>query len=272
MKKLFNYSPLDFILFLIILFELFFSIMAAIYWNELSLLTKISWIATNAFLIATNYQCVAHNIIHTPFFKFNALNNLTSILNSMCLGMPQTLYYEHHMNHHRYNNDPIDPETGTTKDHSSLYRHGKNGKVENIVSYSVLGIIRSPIDLFAKSAISKGHGKLLTAEVLGQFLFWGILTKISLSFFLTGVLSSWVLGQMMAFAENYLEHLGAKPNDRKRDSVSCYNPLYNFIWFNNGYHQEHHYKPTVHWSEIQKVRSELPTDRKILKIAHWLNL
>lgn len=272
MDRIFKHSKYDVILFILILLEINLTFCSAIYWNEFNLLIKIGWILVSAFFAATNYQCIAHNIIHTPFFESEVLNKLTSILNSIAIGMPQTLYYEHHMNHHRFNNDPIDPATGTTKDHSSLYRHGNNGKVENFFSYGLLGLVRTPIHLFAKSSVAKGNGPLLLAEFVSLLTFWICLLIINPVFFIQGYALSWLLGQVFAFWENYLEHLGATPNDRLRDSVSCYNRLYNLVWFNNGYHQEHHYRPTIHWTQIPKVRSELPSDRKVLKISHWFNI
>src|SRR5262249_3243005 len=83
----------------------------------------------------------------------------------------------------------------------------------------------------------------------------------------------WYLGNAAAQAENYLEHYGAAPGDRKTDSVSSYGRLYNLIWFNNGYHQEHHYRPQVHWTRIPGVRALLPpeSERRVVRGAHWFN-
>jgi fatty acid desaturase len=87
------------------------------------------------------------------------------------------------------------------------------------------------------------------------------------------LLPVWYGGQVLALAENWLEHHRATPGNRMADSVSCYGRIYNLIWFNNGYHQEHHFRPTVHWTRIVGVRGEmLPDDqRQIVKGAHWFN-
>jgi fatty acid desaturase len=66
---------------------------------------SLNWAARTAsglvlsLLICTNYQCVAHNVIHNPFFVNNRLNTLFSQLNSPLLGMPQSMYTVHHLNH-----------------------------------------------------------------------------------------------------------------------------------------------------------------------------
>src|SRR5579871_4921661 len=74
------------------------------------------------FLYCTNYQCVAHNFLHNPFFRAESLNLAFSMLNSAGLGMPQTLYKYHHLNHHQFNNDLSDPDAQFTQDRSSTFR------------------------------------------------------------------------------------------------------------------------------------------------------
>ena len=32
-----------------------------------------------------------------------------------------------------------------------------------------------------------------------------------------------------------------------------HNWLYNFLWFNNGYHQEHHWDPKNHWTRMREL-------------------
>ena len=66
----------------------------------------------------------------------------------------------------------------------------------------------------------------------------------------------------------------AKPGNRLTDSVSCYGRPYNLLWFNNGYHQEHHFRPQVHWTRVPEVRElMLPThQRRVVRGAHLLNL
>ena len=56
-------------------------------------------------------------------------------------------------------------------------------------------------------------------------------------------------GWFLALLENYYEHHHAS-NHRSRlaDSVSYYGRWYNILMFNEGYHQEHHLKPHLHWT------------------------
>lgn len=226
------------------------------------------------FLNCTNYQCVAHNFLHNPFFRWEPLNALFSVVNSIALGMPQTLYKYHHLNHHQFNNDAQHPVKRTTDDRSSTYRYSQVGdREEHIVPYSFLGPLRMELGILYQNARAKRRSRLVWLEAAGMLAFSGTLAVIYPAFFLQFVLPTWFLGQVAALAENYLEHHHAVPGNRLTDSVSCYSRLYNWIWFNNGYHQEHHYRPTIHWTRIPAVRSEMlpETERRVVRGAHLFN-
>lgn len=266
---LFKYSKKDILLVIVCLLNVSGFLLAANYYHGLSSVMKVILGVAFVCFYCTNYQCVSHNFIHNNFFTSDKLNFVFSLINSMAMGLPQTLYYQHHMNHHRYNNDK--PAKGNeTKDISSLYRYGKDGKEEGLLTYSFIGFFR--IDLVSLAKRNKGDKRrLFYVELISVLIFWCVLIDINYKFFLMFYLPVWYLGQVAALMENYFEHYGAGVNDRKRDSVSCYNKLYNFLWFNNGYHQEHHFSPTTHWTEIEKVKDLLPKDRKIVDGAHFFN-
>jgi len=61
----------------------------------------------------------------------------------------------------------------------------------------------------------------------------------------------------LSYAEGYLEHFGAQPGNHFANSVSSYNWLYNALWFNNGYHQEHHWDPKTHWTQMKRLHHEI---------------
>ncbi|MBA2404175.1 MAG: fatty acid desaturase [Bdellovibrionales bacterium] len=229
---------------------------------NLSALTLVLLVLINTFLIGTNYQCVAHNFIHNPFFKSPKLNQLFSLLNSLCLGVPASVYRIHHLEHHRHNNRP-------DKDETSTFRHGKNGLEENIFLYSTLGVLRT--DLLTLYKTARKQSSLVVVELIGLVFFIALLANINWKLFVGYVLTSYLAGQIFALWENYCEHHHANYNDRKRDSVSCYNKVYNFLWFNNGYHQEHHFSPTIHWTEIETVKEKLPSDRMVVRFCHLTN-
>ncbi len=227
------------------------------------------------FLNCTNYQCVAHNFLHNPFFRSRLLNNLFSMVNSIALGLPQTLYKYHHLNHHQFNNDVQDPVSKTTQDRSSTFRYSRRpDREEHLSSYSTLGPFRTELGILYATARAKNRAWLVWLEATAMLVFSSALAIASPWYFLEFVVPVWFLGQVAALAENYLEHHYAIPGNRLTDSVSCYNRMYNWLWFNNGFHQEHHYRPTVHWTKVCDLRSEMlpEKDRRVVRIAHWFNL
>lgn len=226
------------------------------------------------FLICTNYQCVAHNFLHNPFFVSPTLNVLFSGLCTVSNGVPQSLYRLHHLQHHQHGNDAPDPGTGSTGDHSSTWRHSqRRGYEESFLRYALLAFFRTDAGHLVRIARRQGRTwqVLLESALLIGFVL--LLVAMNPRGTLLFYLPVWYLGQVAAHAENYLEHYGALPGDRQRDSVSCYSRWYNLIWFNNGFHQEHHFRPKVHWTQIPSVRADLPAeeDRRVVRGAHWFN-
>ena len=71
-------------------------------------------------------------------------------------------------------------------------------------------------------------------------------------------------GWFLAHVENYYEHFGASPENRLANSVSYYGPIYNFLFCNEGYHQEHHLRPQMHWTSRPKVRQQLISTKKVV--------
>jgi fatty acid desaturase len=226
------------------------------------------------FLILTNSECVAHNFIHTPFFCSPRWNMAFGVFNSLLLGHPQTIYRLQHLQHHKYNNDLPDPHTGTTKDFTSTWRYGTPPtREENILTYALLSYFRTDYKLLWREIRRRRLTMNVLCEItamVAAIVLLAIGNWRGLVFFYLPV---WYLGTAAGMAQNYLEHYGATPGNRQTDSVSCYNPAYNFIWFNHGYHQEHHLRPQIHWTRIAEIRDLLPpeSERRVVWGAHWFN-
>jgi fatty acid desaturase len=229
----------------------------------------------STFLMCTNFQCIAHNFIHNAFFASRRANTVFSLFNSLLIGGSQTLYRFHHLNHHRYNNDLPDPANGKAKDFSSTWQHGDPPvREEPFLKYALLGYFRTDFQKLLATAKKKNLSKLVALEYVALALLIVVLLLTNWQGVIYFYLPVWLLGNIAAVAENYLEHYGATPGDRERDSVSSYGRLYNLVWFNNGYHQEHHLKPQVHWTRVPEVRCALPPEqeRRVVNGAHWFNL
>lgn len=272
--KIFAHSRLDGLLVLLALVQFAMLLYGVLTFGSVTWWHSLVLGLISVFLMCTNFQCIAHNFIHNPFFQSRRLNGAFSVFNSLLIGGPQALYRLHHLHHHKYNNDAPDPETGTTKDLSSTWRYSVwPGLEEGFLSYALLGYFRSDFGFLLRDArkrqvIRRVYGE--TAAVLAMVIAIGMINPLGLVLFYLPV---WYLGNVTAQAENYLEHYGALPGDRKTDSVSSYGRLYNLIWFNNGYHQEHHYRPQTHWTRVPGVKDLLPpeSERRVVRGAHWFN-
>jgi fatty acid desaturase len=207
--------------------------------------------------ISWNMNGVSHNLIHNPFFTSRLLNRLFSIILSVTLGISQTFYKYVHHRHHMGNSDRPD-EDGKTRDWISIYRHGHDGEAENPWSYIFLSYFREdPGAIYAeikrKNPVDARWGIteiviLAITIVVGIFLNW----KFWIYF-----LPFYYLGHCASYLNGYFLHYGGNPDKPIAWGVSSYDKCYNLLWFNNGYHAEHHFRPKLHWTKMKKLHEEL---------------
>jgi fatty acid desaturase len=222
----------------------------------------LSWWFTGVAFLAImgsycwNLQCISHNFIHNPYFANPWLNRAYSVLETVALGVPHVLYHHYHLNHHWGDNDALGPD-GSTKDWSSIYRYGQDGKPEAFWRYCLISFFRVETVAVIRVAHRNHHTPQLLVESLVLVAFWTTMALVNWQFFLFFYLPSYYLGWVLSYAEGYLEHYGAQPGNYFANSVSSYNWLYNFLWFNNGYHQEHHWDPKVHWTRMHELHGQI---------------
>jgi len=266
---MFKYSYKDIYLVLIAFLQVFLLLYFATIFEELNFFQILGVVSLLSFLAVSNYQCVAHNFCHNVFFKSKTLNVCFSVINSLANTFPQTLFKYHHFNHHTSTNDKA-KKYGETKDRTSIYRYAKElGEPEGFWSYSFKSPFRTDMIKLWKDTERKGGAKLAIFEMV-----WlaGFLTVIFLTNWQYGFIVIFVLylGQALSFAENYAEHGNTINTSNLDNAVSSYTNWYNFIWFNNGYHQEHHYRPQVHWTEVPNLKEKmLDNSKRKVVYCHW---
>ena len=64
----------------------------------------------------------------------------------------------------------------------------------------------------------------------------------------------WLAGLGLCGLQGWAEHLGT--DGQGEAGVSCYAAWYNRLWFNDGYHREHHRWPGRHWRRLPGERVE----------------
>jgi fatty acid desaturase len=258
-------------------------IVALILWTWLGFHSLPWWVLAPAFVaIAWSYcwnmQCISHNFIHNPYFTNDWLNRAYSVLESLALGVPHLLYHHYHMNHHFGDSDAKGP-TGTTRDWSSIYRYGKGDQPEGFWKYILISYFRVELGPVLRVVYRHGWRQVVqcTVETLVLGAFWAAMLWTDWRYFVYYYLSSYYLGWVLSYAEGYLEHYGAQPGNPFANSVSSYHRLYNLLWFNNGYHQEHHWDPKVHWTKMRglhhRIQGQLAANHtRILKGPHFTGL
>ncbi|SER01451.1 Fatty acid desaturase [Lentzea xinjiangensis] len=250
----------------------------ALTWDTASLPIRIAGGVLMTLMMAYNIIVISHLFTHVPWFVSNRLNAVVSVVNSVNIGQSVQAYQLTHVReHHRFNNDRQNAD-GTTRDATSTYRNGKNGGHEPLLPYALGGAVDSMIGRVKDIAsvvrlwkVGPGEERLQSlasrraerrTRELGQiqadraagFFSLAAFAALSWEWTLFCYLPAFFLALTLVNVQNYYRHYGANPEDRATDSVSHYSRLYNFVSFNDGYHQEHHLSPGTHWSRMPTVK------------------
>ncbi len=211
-----------------------------------------------ALMVNANINGIGHNFIHNPFFRSKLLNRLFGVTQSIACCFSQTYYNAVHMQHHKGNADRPD-ENGETIDWISIYKHGHDGEPENPWSYVFLSFFRDDVGAIRRDLRKRRNGDLFWGNIelaafattlLVMFLFnWRYVILYFLPFF--------YLGHCFSYLNGYYRHYGANPDKPIAWGVSSYGKIYNWLFFYNGYHAEHHFRPKVHWTKMEAFRQQI---------------
>ena len=251
-----KYSRRDAVLLLVTTAQMALNIWLAVTWDERPLLQLFLLWPVAVLLFWYNGTVATHNFLHTPWFKHDLLNTIYAALNSINVGVPLTLCRFHHLNHHSYGNDRKG-EDGCTKDHSSTYAFGKDGRHESVLTYCALGLFRGGIGEAYGAVRRSSRWNALCRELVVCALGLAAYTLLSWRYVLFFYLPMFYVGSFLGIMNNYYQHFGAEPQQHSANSVSYYGRLYNSLLCNEGYHQEHHLNPRLHWTRRPEVRQAL---------------
>jgi fatty acid desaturase len=207
--------------------------------------------------ISWNINGISHNFIHNPYFRSPLLNRLFCVMESVSCCFSQSFYDVVHMQHHKGNSDRQD-ENGETVDWLSIYRHGHDGQAENPWAYTFLSFFRDDPKGIARELAKRGGtdarwGKIELGVFISIMVIMALLNWRYMLFFVPFM----YFGHCLSYLNGYYRHYGGNPDKPIAWGVSSYDKLYNWIWFYNGYHAEHHFRPKAHWTRMVALHEQI---------------
>ena len=168
----------------------------------------------------------AHNFIHTPFFRSRALNRAYSLFLSALMGIPQSLWRDRHLRHHR--------------------AHHRAG--------------RDTHDAHTRPAWTRE----VAVEAGVVLMIWAGAAAVDPAFFLGVYVPGYLAGLGLCALQGHFEHA--------RGTTSHYGSLYNWCFFNDGYHAEHHLRPGEHWTRLPSHALAAARTSRWPPVLRWLDL
>ncbi len=96
---------------------------------------------------------------------------------------------------------------------------------------------------FAGKALPIRFSRELAGQIGCVAVLWTLLATLAPMLFMTVYLPGWGLGMVLCAVQGYYEHVG-------HDTVGHKGWLYNRLFFNDGFHVEHHRRPSLHWRRL----------------------
>ena len=104
-------------------------------------------------------------------------------------------------------------------------------------------------------------------ELILVLSLWSVLLAWQPGFFVRVYLPGYLAGLALCSLHGHCEHF--------RGTLSHYGWIYNRLFFNDGYHAEHHQNPQIHWTHLPHAAiSGTPASRwpAVLRWLEWINL
>lgn len=100
-------------------------------------------------------------------------------------------------------------------------------------------------------------------ETLLVLLLWCAMAWVAPRFFFLVYLPGWALGLVLCQLQGYYEHA--------RGTTSHYGRIYNALFFNDGFHVEHHRRPHVHWTELARTDARSASRSRWPPVLRWID-
>lgn len=212
---------------------------------------------------------ITHNHSHRQMFHSPRINQIFGQVLTFFYGYPQLMWVPtHNLNHHHFVNKPGDA-TATwrfTNKHNLLV-----ALTYPLVSgYFQSGPIREYVErVKAKKPSLYGRIRLQYALWLGLYIGTGILaavmyhqqqTGLGLYLWFFAVILPAIMSTTVIMFFNFIQHVHTDAHSDHDHSRNFVGPIFNFLFFNNGYHTAHHENPALHWSELKAEHDKIDNE------------
>lgn len=197
-----------------------------------------------------------HDALHHTLFRSKAANWIFGVLCMLPIFATFVAFKEDHIEHHRYNRSPRDPDAFTMGkrgflDYLTFYAYALIGGVLSFIHFNFI----YPFQKFGR----REWAIQLFETALKVGVYWWVLSAAAahdklgeaLALWLYPVLILSLLNSMRFIAEHYGTPWNAGQMAGTRTITS--NPLISFFWNNINWHIGHHVYPTVPWYNLQEL-------------------
>ena len=207
---------------------------------------------------------ISHNHNHCPTFASKRANNVFGHVLTIFYGYPTLMWIPtHNINHHHFVNQPGDA--------TITWRYTNRHNLFVAATYFLVSSYfqQEPINRYiSRAKLTNQH---LYARIMFQYAFWAIffLGMLALSvalhfhqrlgffvWFFSLVVPAFCSISVIMFL-NYTQHVHTDAWSENDHSRNFTGKLFNFCFFNNGFHTAHHAQPGLHWSELPAAHAEM---------------
>jgi fatty acid desaturase len=210
------------------------------------------YVLFNLLVHARSFILALHYSAHTPIFnrKWKFLRHINTSILCNFFGIPLWTYYAHHIGMHHCEDNVMPYDLSSTM---AYQRDSKFDHFKYMLRYVFLIWFELPYYL-----IQKKRYKIATRSVAGTvaffigtcYLFQVRPIATLFVFILPTIILSFALME-----GNWKQHIFVDPNDPEnnyKSTYACINTPTNALNFNDGYHVEHHEKPSMQWHRLPK--------------------
>jgi fatty acid desaturase len=188
-------------------------------------------------------HCTSHRILFKQ--KYNFANYYLPWIVSPFFGQTPETYASHHLGMHHVENNLEDDESSTMQYQRDSFR--------DFMKYFLNFLVKGFVDLVNYFNWRKRY-KLRDRVIRGEVLFF--VACIALLFVhwpatVVVFILPFFISRFIMMLGNFSQHSFVDFNDpgnNYKNSVNCINTSYNKKCWNDGYHIDHHNKPSLHWT------------------------